>query len=72
MTLKTKHIKTLLRGVLISNDTDIVAKYTEYIYYRRSNHDVTLYKKFFVILGVSCNFEDSDPVFGRNAPERIR
>ena len=35
--MKTKHIKTVLRGILISNNTDIVAKYTEYIYYRRSN-----------------------------------
>ena len=55
MTMKTKHIKTMLRGVLISNNTDIVAKYTEYIYCRRSNHEVTPWQKScLLIFKVSC------------------
>ena len=33
MTMKTKYIKAVLRGVLYqSNNTDVVAKYTQYIY----------------------------------------
>ena len=42
MTMETKHIKTVLRSVEISINTDIVFKDTEYIHHPRSNHYVTL------------------------------